>query len=503
MKNKEIKFGAILSYILVFANTFYGLLLTPYILGQIGNSEFGVYKAIGSITATMMILDLGIGGTIQRYIAKFRAENQKDKINNFFAMSIVQTFFIIICLILLSIPIYFSINSLYENSFTSTELIRAKQLFLLLIISVCFNVIDRVFQGVMFGHNRFIFVKWTKLSSIIIRSILLFAVLPFYKNSITLVMITIILDILVTIASIFYISKKLKVKAKLTKWDKHLFIDSLGYTVAIFIQSIMTQLNLNFDNAIIGAIKGTELVTIYSFGLLVYNLFVNLSSTISELLLPTVTNILHSENSKEKLEKLVLKIGRIQYMLLGAAFFGFIFVGKEFIELWLGPNFKDVWVITLILMIPAIWELTTNTFLAILRAKKQLKYRTIILVIGALFNLVTTILGVMWFGYLSAAIVTALTSLLVSIAMNIYYYKVLHINSFSIFMKIIFPITLCFILPSFLIYLMNIIMNVSWVIFLVKVLVFCVFYALILYFFGLNKSEKDFFFKRKGTINNK
>ena len=37
-----------------------------------------------------MVLDLGLGGTVLRYIAKFRAINEDERIPNFVAMSLIQ-----------------------------------------------------------------------------------------------------------------------------------------------------------------------------------------------------------------------------------------------------------------------------------------------------------------------------------------------------------------------------------------------------------------------------
>ena len=79
MNTKELKAGAIFSYLLIIANTLYALIFTPFLISALGDGEYGVYKIIGSLTSSITILDLGIGSTMLRYIAKFRAE--KDEKN--------------------------------------------------------------------------------------------------------------------------------------------------------------------------------------------------------------------------------------------------------------------------------------------------------------------------------------------------------------------------------------------------------------------------------------
>ena len=82
-KLNQVKYGAILSYVLIVVNALQGMLLAPYILSQIGDSNYGVYKTIASFSATLTVLDLGIGTTVMRYTAKFRAENKRKDIENF------------------------------------------------------------------------------------------------------------------------------------------------------------------------------------------------------------------------------------------------------------------------------------------------------------------------------------------------------------------------------------------------------------------------------------
>ena len=53
MANKQVKYGALLSYILIVLNSIYGLVIMPFVLGTIGESEYGVYKTIGSLASSV------------------------------------------------------------------------------------------------------------------------------------------------------------------------------------------------------------------------------------------------------------------------------------------------------------------------------------------------------------------------------------------------------------------------------------------------------------------
>ena len=71
----------------------------------------------------------------------------------------------------------------------------------------------------------------------------------------------------------------------------------------IFITTIATQANGNLDNVIIGAVVNARAITVYSMGLLIFSMFEQLSTSISSVMLPTVTETL--KNDDDNLSALV------------------------------------------------------------------------------------------------------------------------------------------------------------------------------------------------------
>ena len=57
-----------------------GVLLSPFILHRLGDTAFGVWVLIFSITGYYGLFDLGIRSSIVRYVSKFSATDSKDEI---------------------------------------------------------------------------------------------------------------------------------------------------------------------------------------------------------------------------------------------------------------------------------------------------------------------------------------------------------------------------------------------------------------------------------------
>lgn len=159
MERNEVKWGAILSYVLIIINALYGLFLTPYMIGQLGEAEYGVYKTISSFTSALMVLDLGLGSTLMRYIARFKTDKEDEKIPNFLAMSFIEAGIMSVIVGLIIGVLYFFIDFFYSNGLTGAEIEKAKQLYIWLGVGVVAHIFSNVVNGIISGYNHFIFAN--------------------------------------------------------------------------------------------------------------------------------------------------------------------------------------------------------------------------------------------------------------------------------------------------------------------------------------------------------
>ena len=75
--SKSKKTAAILSYINQALSTVVAIFLTPILLKYLGIDEYGLYQMVYSVGHYIMILDLGIGTVMVRYISEYQARNDK------------------------------------------------------------------------------------------------------------------------------------------------------------------------------------------------------------------------------------------------------------------------------------------------------------------------------------------------------------------------------------------------------------------------------------------
>ena len=500
MAKNEVKWGAILSYVLIALNSIYGLVIIPFILGAIGESEYGVYKTIGAMTSTISVMELGLGGTMQKYIAQFRAQKDEKKAYNYSAMCLIQAAIMGVVMLAVGIALYFTLDSAYGNTFTTAELARAKQIFVILICYVVLHIYENVLFGIISGYNRFVFSNSVKLITLLVKIGIYLIILPIVKNSLAIVITTLVLEFVIIAIEYIYINQALNHKIKLYSWDKAVFKETFKYTILLFIQSLIIQFNGNVDSIVIGAVIGTSAVTVYSFAIQIFNMYEQCATSVSSVILPSVTNAVYGGASPQDFENMIVKYGRAQWAILGVALGGFICLGQEFFDLWLGDGFSDCYYLALILMVPVTFPLIVNTCLAILKARNLLLFRTIALAYSVVINIILTVIGTKIWGYYAAAIGTAISTAVGSIiSLNIYYRIKLNIRMTKIYFRILHRITPCILVPTILCFFINPYVSGSWWTFLMKAAVYITMYAILMIAFGLTKRERNEILVRNHT----
>lgn len=487
---KQVKFGALLSYVLMILNMVYGLWLTPFLIGRLGADEYGLYKLVGSLSSALLVLNLGIGDTVQRYVSLYRARNEDEKTPNLMAMCLIISVLLNVLIIIVGLVIVIIFPTVYSNTLSVSQLSKARVLLIILIINLTVTVIENLFSGLLMGYNNFVFHNVMKIIVIIIRAISIYTTINFGGDSISLASISLATGIFLLIAEYVYVKIRIRIKIRLEKWDKSLFKEASKYTLLMFLTALASQAFTNVDNIVIGAFLGTAVVSIYSVGQYFFNLFQQLSCGVSGVMLPTITNVLHKEGGIKEAERVVIKAGRVQFMLLGAALAGIICIGKEFIFLWLGEGFDDVYILTLILVTPTLFELCTNVCLSILRAQNKITFRTYVNFISAVLNAILTVILVKYWSYIGAAVATAISYIVCSlIATNLYYIKVIKLDMLNIYKGIISRIWLSILVPSIILLIVKRFLDVSWMTFILEVLIFCIIYFVMLIKYGLDNDE--------------
>lgn len=489
----QLKAGSILSYINIFISCIIPMFYTPVMLSMLGQAEYGVYSISNSVISYLSILNFGMGNAVVRYVSKYRALNQKENIRSICGLFIVIYCFLAILVCIVGFSLTNFTGTFFGNGLTGSEINRLKILIIIMTVSTAISFPSSVFSSVITSHEKYIFRKVIDMLGTILSPILNLVMLFIGYASIGMAMAGVIIQLLTLFINMWYCIAKLNIIPKFVKCEIGFLKELFGFSGFIFLMTIVDMLYWATDKVLIGALIGSVAVAIYNVGGTFTGMLQNMSSAISNVFVPRITTMVFKGNSKLELTGLLIKVGRIQYLIVSFILSGYITFGQDFILLWLGSDYNEAYYIALLTMIPISVPLIQNVALNIIIAQNKHKFRAIIYAIIAIVNVIGTYLVIPKFGIIGAALCTAISYVIGNIIiMNIYYYKITGLD-IPLFWKNIFSMSVVpLIIMIIFMFIINYVININtWLCFFVMICIYSVIYIIFTCFFSMNLYEKN------------
>lgn len=404
----------------------------------------------------------------------------------------------ILSLLVLVVGVFISCNvePIFHRGLTVAEQSKMRILVLIMTFNSALSFPVSVFSSMITAYERYIYRKLIDmLATVGAPAANLIALYMGYASIGMSVAATIIQFIMLPLYA-GYCFKALGLRPRFSILPKPLIKELFGFSAFIFLGSLVDMLFWSTDKVILGMLSSSVAVAIYNVGGTFNNIVMQLSTSISGVLTPKITGMVVKNASKNELTELFIRVGRLQFIVIAIIVSGFTVFGRAFINLWAGAEYADAYWITILTMFPLCVPLIQNTGLSIVVAQNKHQFRSIVYLIIAVLNVISTYLTVPTMGYIGAALCSCVSYLLgQGLIMNIYYYKVVGVN-IPLFWKNILKLS---IIPGCMLVLGMIISNFfeirDWGTFFIGVLMFSCIYAVLMYVLSLNEYEKDVFRK--------
>jgi O-antigen/teichoic acid export membrane protein len=489
---RQIKTGALLSYAALMVSMAVTLAYTPFMLRQLGQAEYGLFALVNTTIAYLTILDFGFGNAIVRYTAKYRAEQDRAKEESLHGMFLLLYVGIGLLAFLLALVLVFNVEWMFSAALTKEELVTAKILMWLAAINLGVSFPFSVFSSIVSGYERFIYAKALNLVRLIINPLLMVLILLLGFKAVGLIAATTVLNSCFNMSNLYYCKKHLNMKMRFSEFDGGLFKEICGYSFFVFLNLIVDRLYWTTGQFLLGVFVGTAAVAVYSIGLqFVNSLYIPFSTATSGMFLPRVTQISLKETPERELSDMFIKVGRIQFIILGLILTGFYLYGRQFIHLWAGPDYAQSYLVALILMVPLTIPLIQNLGISILQARNMHAFRSVVYLVIAIVNVAISIPMIKWWGPAGCAIGTAASLVAGQIViMNLYYRSRIKLQIIKFWVEI-FKMGPAMVMSLAVGMLVLKWMSANHIVGLaVNVVVYTAVYCLIIYFGGMNLYEK-------------
>ena len=486
------KAGVVISYAGEIVKILVNLIYTPIMLRLLGQSEYGLYQLVYSVVSYLSLLSLGFGSSYLRFYSRYKAKKDEDGVARLNGMFMTIFLAIAVICIICGMIMVGNIRGIFGSGLTDSEYVTARVLMILLVVNLALTFPNSVFNCSITAHERFLFQKVLILLQNVCSPFLTLPLLIMGYGSIGMVTVTTLLTFVVLASNMYYCFRKLHIKFCFKGFQLSLLKEMWVFTFFIFLNQIIDQINWSVDKFLLGRFAGTTAVAVYGVGGQINTLYLQFSTSVSNVFVPKVNRIVAESNNNRQLTDLFTKVGRIQFMVLGLILTGFIFLGNPFIRAWAGEEYGDAYIVALLLIGPVTVPLIQNLGVEIQRAKNMHKARAVVYLAIAVANVFISIPLIKIMGPAGAALGTAISLIAGNIIfMNWYYHARIGMNMFY-FWKEIAKFIPALIAPGIVGILIMRFANVTG---LIKLGMFAIIYTgvygISMYFLGMNAEEKQ------------
>ncbi|MBQ0063369.1 MAG: oligosaccharide flippase family protein [Prevotella sp.] len=482
-----MKFGAALSYLGLAINILVGLIYTPWMINSIGREDYGLYTLALSVIS-LFVFDFGIGQAVTRFIAKYLAEGNLQKANNCLGLVYKLYFYIDIFLFIILVSFYFFIPQIYQE-LTPEEIEKFKIIYIAVSF---FSVISFPFipvNGVLTANEKFIQLKLcdlaNKLFMVVAMSVCLFLGYGLYA----LVLVHVFSGLATIVLKLLFIKRDTNTKVNFGYYNGTEFKEILGFSGWVTVKSFSERMIFTLSPTVLGMVSGSVEIALFGIASTIEGYVYSFAGALNGLFLPRVSKIAAKNN--EDVLTLMIKVGRLLFFIVGLVIVGFVSIGREFIEVWLGDGYTPVYIASVLIILPSMIYVPQEIGCSYIAVQNKIKHQALVYLFMGVCNIVLGYFFAEKWGCLGLCCSIFIAYNIRNIGLDWIFKHKLRLNTRLFFQNVFIKMGVPFIISFALCYSCHYIPLDGWVGFVTKGCLVTVIYFTIMWKIALDSYERN------------
>ena len=314
--------------------------LSPYVVHHLGNTGYGTWTLITSLTGYLGLLDFGVRGAVTRYIVKFHTIEDNESASQ--VASSGMLIFAATGISAITIAIGLSVFAVGRFRIPSDYRSAAQIVLILAGVNVAASLIGGVFGGIVAALQRFDLLNGTDVFVAAGRAMVIVGALHQGKGLITLACIQLGFTV-VRGAINWLISRRLypSLHISFSKADSPHARMIFAFSVYMFLIQVSGDLIFYADTVVIGAFLPVALITLFAIGGNLVEYTRVILTGISFPLGPLASQ-LEAKGDITALRETLLTSARLGTAVILPILVTFMIRGGTFIGLWMGTQYSEV-----------------------------------------------------------------------------------------------------------------------------------------------------------------
>jgi O-antigen/teichoic acid export membrane protein len=396
--------------------------LMPILNGALGNDRYGIWSLVESLLAYLVLLDFGIGASVVRFVARFEAIRDYDKVNRVFSTSICVFLAAGLLAMGLAVGLAFLVLPCFDK--IPAELApEARWLLIILGMNLGLGLPLKVFSCLLDALGRYPIHNAARIGSLLVRTSLLLVVAWSGGGLVPLAWVIMGCNLLeYGTLSLFAWRYMPELRFSFSLADRETLRTMRGYSVDAFLAMIAGRISFQTAAIVIGAFLGSTPITFFAIASRLVEYSKDSFRAITQCLTPAVS-VLEAHGDQAGIQRVLFNATRYALWMVLPVQAGLMTLGEPFLRLWMkhDPHIaENSHLPLLILAAPLVLALPQMVAARILYGVGQLRWFARAALAEALVNLLMSLVLVVPLGIEGVALGTAVPNLVGSAAL-VYY----------------------------------------------------------------------------------
>lgn len=392
------------NYLVTGTELLIGVFMLPFNVSHLGQSAYGLWVLVASVTIYFSMLDLGYGVAVVRFAARCRAQGDTKGLNE-----IASTMFCLfagVAVVAFAVAIAIALN-LGRVFSLSPEQVRTGQIVLLCISAyVALGFPLSVFGAIVNGFQRqYLNGAVAFVTALVVAGVNVAVLLAGYGLP-QLVMATTGVRILAYVAyalNAYRVFPALRIRPSYFRRDR--LREVTGFSVFILIIDLANKLNYSTDAVVVGAFLGTSAVAVWAVAQRLIEIVQRITDQLNAVLFPVVVDN-STVQRVDRLQKILIQGTRLSLGMVVPIATVLGLTARPLVMLWVGPQFAESVNVIYILSIVVALRVGNATSSVILKGSDLHRFLAFANLSMALGNLFLSVLLVRVYGLIGVAIGT-------------------------------------------------------------------------------------------------
>ncbi len=379
--------------------------MSPFILHRLGDTSFGIWILVFSLSAYYGLFDFGILAAVPRYVARFVVLGDERSLTRFVNTSLAACGALGLAVLAIAAIAAHYLGSVFK---IPTDLLETARVLAILVgADAAFGFPLSVFGCILEGYQAYENLNLIHISAALFRGLLIFLALTAGGGLRAMAFITVSINVVRNLACAFLVRRLTPIRLAPKYIDRSMLRELSGFGLVLFILSVAENLRFQSDAIVIGAFLSSAAITHYSIGSRLSEYPSGIVNSMAQIFTPMASEY-ETRGDYERLRRTFVAANQACALVMFPLCAVLIALGKPIIAVWVGSKYVSSYPVLLILVVSKTLFLAQAGSARILMGLGRLRPLTWAISVDGAANLVLSVALLRRWGIMGVALGTAI-----------------------------------------------------------------------------------------------